>query len=336
LKVNNPNYPKTFGSVLPIYSADYRTDSFLLHLLITFLNVFEMRKFHFYFFALLFSISCSSSKQFTKLSKNAHKEYSNGNFEQSLSQYESIIALYTSKNKKVDGLAYLYAGLSAWELKQQQKTIDYLEKAKQSSGINSLGYLTLAKSYLAIDNLSKEISNLEEYTEKYPNGAEILEVRKYLFLAYVKSTNWEAANGIWPSVDSESQNTISYLNSYLTVCNKLGFEEQRDKTAQLIIKIDKNNVMALEALADKYFWLAENRYQTEMKAYNNNRTNKQYSILLKALEGINENFKVSRDYYLRLWEIEKNPKYATFLGNIYSRFDNKERADYFYRQTKKN
>jgi tetratricopeptide (TPR) repeat protein len=189
---------------------------------------------------------------------------------------------------------------------------------------------------LSIDNLSKEITNLEEYIEKHPNGAELPEIHKYLFLAYVKSTNWDAANTIWPKVDQEAQKTIDYLNGYLTVCSKLGLVEQRDGAALQILKIDKNNVSALEVLAEKYFWLAENRYQTEMKAYNSNRTNKQYSILLKALDTINENFKVSRDYYLRLWEIEKNPKYATYLGNIYSRFDNKDRADYFYKQAKKN
>jgi tetratricopeptide (TPR) repeat protein len=295
-----------------------------------------MKNFYFYIFVLLFAASCSSSKQFTQLSSNAQKEYTNGNFEQSLSQYENIIALYASKNKEVDGSAYLYAGLSAWELKQSQKAIDYLEKAKQTPKITSLGYLTLAKAYFNADNLSREISNLEEYIDKFPSGTELSDVRKQLFTAYVRSENWEPANSLWTTIGDECQNSTEYLVGYLSVCRKMGLDEQRDKTAQQILKLDKKNVDALEVLADKYFWLAENRYQSEMKTYNSNRTNKQYSILLKALETINENFKVSRDYYLRLWEIEKNPKYATYLGNIYSRFDNKERSDYFYRQAKKN
>jgi hypothetical protein len=71
-----------------------------------------------------------------------------------------------------------------------------------------------------------------------------------------------------------------------------------------------------------------------MKAYQKNRTNKQYRQLLNALETINADLQRSRDYFERLYKSNPDPRYAQYLGNIYTRFDNKKRADYYYRRAK--
>jgi hypothetical protein len=80
--------------------------------------------------------------------------------------------------------------------------------------------------------------------------------------------------------------------------------------------------------------MAEDAYQNEMKDYENNKTNRQYRHLLKALDEINENFRIARDYLERLYEINPTPRHATMLGNIYTRFDNKQRASYYYGRSK--
>jgi hypothetical protein len=80
--------------------------------------------------------------------------------------------------------------------------------------------------------------------------------------------------------------------------------------------------------------MAEDSYQKEMRAYEKNKTTRQYRQLLKALEVINANFKTSRDYFERLYKLNPDPRYATFLGNIYTRFDNKKQANYYYRKAK--
>ncbi len=287
-------------------------------------------------FSFIILVSCTGAKNISKTIDEVTYAYQSGNYEKSLQLSQATIEQQEAKGKSPDGKLQLYAGLSSWELKQTKNAISYLEKAKQTPNMSSKGYFVLAQAYLQIDNLSREISNLEEFLEKFPNGAEIENVHLQLFTAYVKSANWEQANSLWIKLPEAEKKQMTFQIQYLKVCKNLNLSDEQEKVAASILQSDKKNVDALEVLANKYFWLAENRYQAEMKAYEKIRTNKQYSQLLKALESINENFKISRDYYLRLWEIEKNPKYATYLGNIYSRFDNKERAEYFYRQAKRN
>ena len=122
------------------------------------------------------------------------------------------------------------------------------------------------------------------------------------------------------------------LAGYLTVNKNLENEAIADQLANQILKMDKNNTIALEYYAEKYFWKAENLYTTEMNAYKKNRTTKQYNKLLKALDEVWPNFQKSRDYFLRLYKIDPKPEYAKYLGNIYTRYDDKEKAAYYYKR----
>jgi len=284
----------------------------------------------------IFLFGCGASKRVEELNREGKLAFVNSDYQNALIAYEELINLQKSTGKEVDGSYYNFAGLAAWEVKDYRKTIDYLEIAKQKPAKNSKTLFTLAKTYHEIDNLSKEINNLEEYLAEYSAGEEVNQVKSQLFTAYVLSQNWELASKIWPELDSEVQNDKLFLTNYLIVNRKLGNEDQSEKIAAQLLKMDKNSVDALEVLAEKYFWLAEKNYQKEMEAYEKNKTNKQYSHLLKALEIINSNFKTSRDYFERLYKIDPKPRYATFLGNIYTRFDNKEKADFYYRKAKEN
>lgn len=69
-------------------------------------------------------------------------------------------------------------------------------------------------------------------------------------------------------------------------------------------------------MAHKYYWKAENRYQAEMKAYNENKTRKQYAELLKAFKIVTNDFKQSLEYYTKLYNLYPKPEYAKYLGNI--------------------
>jgi hypothetical protein len=104
------------------------------------------------------------------------------------------------------------------------------------------------------------------------------------------------------------------------------------KVSEKILKMDRNNTLALEYLGEHYFWKAENRYQEEMKAYEANRTTRQYRQLLAALDEINKEFRLSRDYFMRLWNQNPESRYATYLRNIHLRFGDDERADYFQKR----
>jgi tetratricopeptide (TPR) repeat protein len=284
--------------------------------------------------AVLFISSCTVSKQVKQLNYDAETAYQAGDYQLALNSYEELISLRTDRNKKVEGLVYQKAGLAAWEIEEAQKAIDYLEKAKQTSAVNSKTLATLAKAYLKIDNLSREINNLEEYVEKYPQGEELNEVNRQLFIAYIESTNWDLAKNLWPSLDSEYHSDPRVMDGYLKLNRQLGESENLVDMARQLLKIEPNNLEALEVLAQEFYKMAEDSYQKEMRAYERNKTTRQYRQLLKELEVINANFKTSRDYFERLYKLDPNPRYATFLGNIYTRFDNKKQANYYYKKAK--
>lgn len=278
--------------------------------------------------------SCAISNKTKQLKIEAQTAFNNAEYESALNKFEELIGFQLSKNKLIEGLTFQNAGISAWKLQQNQKAIDYLEKVKAQNAANAETYFFLAKAYLKIDNLSREIVNLEAYIDCCSDDQNANEVRKQLFFAYVKSENWDLANKIWTILESRFKEDIDVMIGYLVVCTKLALNDEIVPWAKKIVKVDANNIEALMALGIFYYNIAEDSYQVEMKAYEKNRTNAQYKKLLSALEVINENFKVSRDYFERLFKLDPNPKYANYLGNIYTRFDNKQKADFYYKKAK--
>ncbi len=302
----------------------------------TFLLNMKICRYIFFITLSLLSISCGVNKQIKQLGEDANAAFQSKDYANALRTYEQIISMQSDGGKKIEGDIYQKAGLAAWELKETSKTIDYLEKAKQTPVGNDKTLYTLALSYLEVDNLSKEINNLEEYIKRYPNGEDAGEVKGQLFLAYVKSLNWDQASAIWPQIDGKYQSQAKYLEGHMKVCESLKHFDQMNRAALQLLKMDRNNCSALETLAIHYYRMAEDRYQTEMKAYEKNRTNRQYKQLLNALEEINANFRTSRDYFERLYKLNPDPRFANYLGNIYTRFENKKQADYYYRKAKGN
>ena len=102
-----------------------------------------------------------------------------------------------------------------------------------------------------------------------------------------------------------------------------------EQTAEVILEQNPENEPALTWVAKKYYWQAENRYQTEMTAYDLNKTHSQYAILLEAFKTVTLDFKESLGYFTRLYEQYPNPDYAKYLGNIYVRLNDKQKARYY-------
>jgi len=278
--------------------------------------------------------ACASSVNTTKLSEDGNTAYNAGNYETALIAWEQIIENSESKGKKAKGPAYVGAGKSALKLEQNDKAIKYLETAREISYSSPEMYESLAIVYKNIDNLSKEISALETYRKFYPQGEKISAINTRLFETYIESENWDLAVKLWPEIETLAQSNVNLLGGYLLVNISMQNKNTCDKLASQILKLDKNNIIALEYLANKYYEMAENLYITEMKAYKENRTNKQYARLLKALDEVYPNFRKSRDYYLRLYKIEPKKDYANYLGNIFTRLDDKEKADFHYKKAK--
>jgi len=110
---------------------------------------------------------------------------------------------------------------------------------------------------------------------------------------------------------------------------KLENEEVVDSVSSELLEINPDHTGALEWEAMKYYWKAENRYQREMEKYNNNKTRSQYRILLDELDKVTADFKVALSYFEKLWEQNPGEKYAPYMANIYARFNDKEKADYY-------
>lgn len=293
-------------------------------------------------FALILSLfvfafsACTVSKQMKQLDTEAQQRYNEASYAEAFDLYGEIISIKTQQGKEVETTVYQNAGIAAWHVGKFTDAINYLEKVKERSSTNAQTYYYIAKAYLKVDNLSREITNLEEFTKIYADKEEITEVNHQLFMAYVRSENWDKAYTQWPLLSSNQQEEVLTIEAYIKVTRQLGYTDKLLPIASKLLKSDSKNVLALEVLAMYYYNLGEDSYQVEMKAYEKNRTNKQYKQLLEALKVINENFKISRDYFERLYKLNPEPKFANYLGNIYTRFDNKSQANYYYRKAKQN
>lgn len=272
------------------------------------------------------ALSCSTTKKVQQLTSDANTAFSNGDYTTALAGYEQLMG----GEKNVSGEVYCNAGISAWELGQTEKAIDYLEKAKQLKGINPQGLIALAKAYRKLDNLSREITNLELCLERNPATLKQT-ATEMLFDAYVRSENWQPADSLWNNLTPQQQESLSLKTSYLKVKRKLSQTDKAVELAKGILKVDKNNTEALDFLAEYHYRRADELYVREMKAYESNKTMKQYRQLTEALKQVNTDFKIARDYFETLYKINPDKRYARYLGNIYTRFENKQKAAYWYK-----
>ena len=283
---------------------------------------------------LIILTGCGISPRLTELREGAETAIENEDYTAALNYYEELIELQQSRNREVNGETWYHAGISAWETGEANKAIEYLVQAGRKEYTTESSLFVLSNAYREIDNLSLEISSLENYIDSHPNGEHIDEMRKYLFEAYIESRNYEAAMDLWTDLEEVAADDPEILESYLVLNKNQGLEQDARNISEKLLKMDSNNARALEYLGEHYFWKSENRYQEEMKAYEANRTTRQYRQLLTALDEINIEFRLSRDYFLRLWNQNPESRYATYLRNIHLRFGDDERADYYQRRIK--
>ena len=274
---------------------------------------------------------CGPARRIGEMQESAEEAWEMQNYQEALFFYEEVIDLKTGRGNEVSGNTYHRAGMAAHETGHTRKTIEYLGKAHRNDYGTDRSYYILADAYRKIDNLSLELSTLEKYNDIYPEGERIDEVRERLFEVYVEINNSEEALDIWALIEHRASDDPELLEKYFTLNKQLEKEAELDDIAGQLLALDSNNTAALEYLAEKYFWQAENQYQQEMKAYEQDQTRGQYRQLLDALDEINRKFRISRDYFERLYNIDPSRRYAEYLMNIYIRFGNDERAA-FYRQ----
>ena len=279
---------------------------------------------------LLIVSSCSGTKNITQLSQNAETAFQKGDYETSLNDLKQVIDHYEKAGTQQECPVYAKAAECAMQMGHKDVAEEYLKKDTYTNFVTGDTYLKLAKIYKEQNNLSKQMMALQDYKEKFPDGDKIAEVNKELFGIYVESQNWEPAVKIWPELSDSIRAEEHTMEQYFKVNKALKKDLACDHLATELLKKNEDNTTALEWEAVKYFWQAENLYQTSLKEYNQNKTNKQYRILLKALDVVTADFKKSLGLFQRLYKLDPQPEYAQYLGNIYTRLDDKKKAQYYY------
>lgn len=269
-----------------------------------------------------------------QLTNQGEKAFQSGDYTAALEAWEQVINGYESQAQSAEGEIYFKAGMAAYELDQTDKAQKYLEVARFQKYPSPKVYTTLATIYRDIDNLSKEITALQEYRENFPQGEEIEPLTRRLFETYVESENWQWAVDLWPQLSVGAKEDLSFMTGYLQASRKVENNQVCNDLATKILKLDAKNTQALEWFALKYYHLAEDTYVTEMRAYKHNRTTKQYNRLLKKLKQVYPNFRRSRDYFLQLYKQDPKAEYAQYLAIIYNRLDQKKKAAYYQRKAK--
>jgi tetratricopeptide (TPR) repeat protein len=279
------------------------------------------------FVAALFS--CSTGGKVTKLSDQGMVAFMNEDYAAALETWEPVIQDYEKRERAAEFQFYGKAGQAALNLGDYDKGTGYIEKAIYHKTAEPEDIAALAEAYREIDNLSREIETLELFMERYAESGQAGKIEERLFQTYVESENWLPATELWPQLSESSRGRTEMLAGYFIANRELGNTEVCDELAPQILTVFPENIPALEYQAKKFYNKAEERYQAEMKAYEENQTHKQYARLLKAFETVTEDFQKSLGYFRQLYEIDPGPDYAKYLANIYARLDDKERSEYY-------
>ena len=279
---------------------------------------------------LILVTGCSVNRHTAEQTGAALAAYEAGDYTNSLVAAKQIIAKKEGKGKSAEADVYLIAGKSAYKLDAYEQSRDWLDKALNLGLSDEQSLFFQADNYRRIDNLSREITLLEEYIQTYSGGSYIPVVRTRLFQTCLESENHDLALELWDLLDPNSRMELENLEIYLSINQVLENTLVCDSIARLILDIDQDHESSLYWFASKYYWKAENIYQAEMKAYEEIKTRKQYARLVKAFETVTLDFKRSLDYYTRLYDLFPKPEYAKYLGNIYARLSDEKNAKYYH------
>ncbi len=274
-------------------------------------------------------LGCGSGKQLTLKKSEAESFFLANNYSDALISYKEIISTYEENNNSAECKVYTKAGESALKTGDAKLAITYLKKATNTKFANQSTYYYLAQAYKEVDNLSLEIVALVDYLELFPQGTNLIGINTRLFYTYVESDNYEAALKLWPEIISNDQKNTSLLEAYFSINQRLNKVDECNKVAQELLDINEENLVALSWFGKQYYRKAEDLYQKEMKAYENKKTNKQYNILLTALENVTYDYKISLKYFTKLYSLQPIPENANYLSHIYGRLSDEKKSEYY-------
>lgn len=257
--------------------------------------------------------------------QNAETAFNQGNYKEATDAW----ALHFSQVsvEEVSGTTFAKAAKTAFLSGNEDQALEWFDQARYKNFSDKEMYATLAKIYRSKENISKELSALEYYTENFTSTS--ADINKRLFEIYYEIESFDQALEVWERLDPDSKNEIGLLKAYFAIQLKLKNEELCDSVSKAILEKEPNNKEALDWNAKKYYWLGENRYKSELEKYEKNKTRSQYKILLKELEIATTDLKKSLTYLEKLWELDQDKVYASYLASIYGRFGDENKSNYY-------
>lgn len=290
-----------------------------------------MKKHIFYYLIALsiFLISCGAPKQSINYQDMAAVSYANGEYQKAVDEWKTYILEQETLGLDVEPKAYAEIAKAQFHMEQYEKAEKNFDRARDKEYADDEMYVMMVQRYRMIDNLSKELTALEYYKDHFADQKDSTQMRNRLFETYMEADNYESATETWQKMDSKSKSEEAYVQLYFDLNKELEQTDKCDELAEQLLVFNGENEEALIWLAKKYYNRAENRYQTQMDLYNKNRSNKQYNLLLKQLDIVTADFKKSLKYFEPLWNMEDGKKYASYMANIYGRFDDKKKSQYY-------
>jgi tetratricopeptide (TPR) repeat protein len=255
----------------------------------------------------------------------AVKATADGNFTQALEAWNQYFS--SQPISDISGDDYAEAAQTAFKSGDENLAVSWFDQARFKNFADAEMYSTLAKIYRSQQNISKEMSALEYYASNFSEN--LNGVNSRLFEIYSEIKMFDKALIAWDKMDSNVKNEISNLKTYFKINKQKENTEVCDSISLVILEKEPANIEALQWNAEKYYWLGEKRYEREMEKYNKNKINKQYNILLSQLDLATADFKRALTFFEKLWEIEPGEKYASYFVNIYARFGDETKVNFY-------
>ncbi|QGY47071.1 hypothetical protein GM418_26440 [Maribellus comscasis] len=269
--------------------------------------------------------SCSGPKSLTSFKDNAENAALQGNHNLAVESWQQYFNQQPAE--EINGASYAKAAQSAFQVGNNELAVNWFDQARYKNFSSAEMYASLAKIFRTEDNLSKELSALEFYTENFNEN--LSEINARLFEIYYEIEMFDRALTVWDKLEQTSKNELANQEKFFQINLEKKNTEVCDSLSLVILEKDSQNIEALEWNAKKFYVKAENRYKEEMEKYNKNKTTKQYRILLEELEKVTADFKKALPFFEKLWEINPEEKYAGYMANIYARFGNEEKSNYY-------
>ena len=279
-------------------------------------------------YLLLIIVSGCGTPKLVTYRENAQSAETAGNYAEATDAWQAYFNEFETTGD-IDGVVFAKAASAAYQAGEFDQAEEWYDQARFKDFSSPEMYLNLAEIYSKQDNLSKELSALEYYNETFENVPP--ELYNRLFSLYTEINRTEDALAVWNKLPQEVKSSEPFLEKYLSINKELENETVADFVSRELLEINPKNVAAMEWIAKETYEQAENLYQREMNKYKNNRTTRQYRILLEELDKVTTGFKTALGYFEKLWEINPDDRkdYAVYLANIYIRFEEEDKASYY-------